>query len=201
MEVKEYPELLKSFIRQYKRLNENNWIKEIYTEEDISTDECITFGELIENICLCIPDSLKKSKITFVLQKSKNTSFDLNNGIIYLNISKKINTVISELFHELGHAIEIQNKEVLDHSLKLLSKKSNKSLKEITDLLGPKNDVWVPGEFIDPYVGKVYKDLMATEVVSMGFQYLYKNSADFEKKDPHHYSSVYRLLKYGNLDD
>lgn len=200
MEPKLYPQSLKSFIRQYKRLNENNWIKEIYTDEEISTDDCISYGELIENVCLCIPDLLKRKKITVVLDK-KNTHFDINNQILYINISKSIENIILELIHELGHVVENQNPDILKKSLNLIETKSGKNIEDIKEALSNKESLWVEGKFIDPYVGKIYKDLKATEVISMGFQYLYKDEQDFSKRDPHHYSIIYRLLKYGKLTD
>lgn len=194
-------ELLTIFRRKFSFLNTKQWIKEIYTEDSVSEDEAILFGELVEDVVLCIHDNLKHKKFTVVLNK-RESSFDINNYILYINISKEIDTIVMELLHELGHIVELQNPSVLNKSLNFLSIKTNKTVEEIDQLLVNKDNVWLEGQFIEPYVGKIYKN-KSTEVISMGFQYLYNsiNNQMFENKDIQHYKLVYDLLKDGKINE
>ena len=186
-----------NFKKTYKQSNKKNWIKEIYTDDSLSEDESLEFGELSEDICLCISDALKKKKFTLVLNK-KETSYDYKNNIIYWNISKSKDVIITEFLHELGHVVEHQNPEILNWSLAFVCDRSGKNIDDIKQETSIKNNVWFSGNFIEPYVGKVYKT-DATEIISMGFQYLYNNKEVFKQKDEYHYLMIDFILKNGTL--
>jgi hypothetical protein len=50
--------------------------------------------------------------------------------------------------------------------------------------------------FREPYVGKVYDGGRATEVMSMGLQYLYEDPLRFRNADPEHYYLTLGLIAY-----
>jgi hypothetical protein len=78
---------------------------------------------------------------------------------------------------------------------KALEKYKLRRLNEIRPLSDYKNnEVAFEDDFLDPYVGKVY-DRGDTEIVSMGLEWMYKNPAEFHKKDPDHFDLILRILK------
>jgi len=78
---------------------------------------------------------------------------------------------------------------------KALKKYKLRRLNEIQPLSDyKKNEVAFEDDFLDPYVGKVY-DKGDTEIVSMGLQWMYKNPAEFHKRDPDHFDLILRILR------
>jgi flagellar basal body-associated protein FliL len=47
---------------------------------------------------------------------------------------------------------------------------------------------------MDEYVGKIYKD-GATEVISMGIQYMVRNPALLAEKDPELFDLIWRIMR------
>jgi len=62
--------------------------------------------------------------------------------------------------------------------------------RKMSELTGSKEykdyEVARPDKFINPYIGRDYKGVY-TEVLSMGFQYLYQGAGDFYRRDPDHF--------------
>ena len=56
-----------------------------------------------------------------------------------------------------------------------------------------------PDKFIDPYMGKQYKkadgSYYATEVVSMGLEYMHSAPATLAMKDPEYFDFIFNLAR------
>jgi hypothetical protein len=56
-----------------------------------------------------------------------------------------------------------------------------------------------PDSFIDPYVGKVYRDrdgsIKWTEIVSMGIEAMWTDPAKFANDDPEHFDLIWKLMR------
>lgn len=87
----------------------------------------------------------------------------------------------SVFWHEFGHHIEFSNPEIYSAMVEFRNSRATSdqpvSMNELTNsTLYNEFEVALPGNYIDPYVGKVYPELpeggfSGTEVFSMGFQY------------------------------
>lgn len=104
------------------------------------------------------------------------------------------------LFHELGHFLEAQNPELAKAARAWRDARatgSKQSLRQLTGLDYQTSEQAVPDGFVNPYVGKVYRDGL-TEVVSTGLEHF--GSAEtmkhLLKEDPEHF-----YLTLGILDE
>lgn len=177
---------IKNLQNRYQIQSQKEWIKEIYTEDEISEEDCLFFGELLESIFNSFPDKLKKKKISILLTQIDKSSFDMANNIMNININKPRPKMIAEIFHEIGHVIEVQNPEILTQNRLFLSHRSNTNLEKIIEQ--SQLESTIKGNFIDPYIGKTYKQ--ATEVLSMGLQLIYMNYDELKASDPSYLNLV-----------
>ncbi|MCX6379709.1 MAG: hypothetical protein NT023_09585 [Armatimonadetes bacterium] len=101
--------------------------------------------------------------------------------------------------HELGHWLEDIDKSVLQKSLVFLRRRTvREPLERLRDLMenqsyGEAEMAW-KDKFLSPYVGKDYRG-RASEVVSMGVQYLCEFPEVFAQGDPEHFAFVYDVLR------
>ena len=98
------------------------------------------------------------------------------------------------IVHELGHYVEYR--ATLARKARLW-RNGRAAPGETVKSLGAKfgdDEVALWDKFIDPYVGKSYQS-GATEVVSMGLEYLYKDPIAFMKKDPDMFDFLVDLLR------
>ena len=107
-----------------------------------------------------------------------------------------VNTVV----HETGHWLEAHSPAVHDAAVEFLqSRIGNTSPTPINRLVGAKSynedEVAVADHFIDAYTGKVYPGMKATEVISMGLQYLHSDPASFAKRDPEMFTFMVDILR------
>jgi hypothetical protein len=112
--------------------------------------------------------------------------------------------------HEWGHYVENERPTVLHACTEFLYRRYQQAVrsgrarefevKPLKDLT--KIDAYRPDEvafrdrFRDPYVGKLYDRGRATEVMSMGLQYLYEDPLRFRSEDPEHYYLTLGLIAY-----
>lgn len=121
----------------------------------------------------------------------------------FINVGK--NTKGSEvIFHEVGHHLEYSFPELVESANAFITKRSKgrspQSLRQLTGIKGYKSDeMALPDEFIDPYVGKLYKD-RSTEVISMGVERFTssENMQKFRDKDPEHFHYILGVIAHVN---
>lgn len=103
------------------------------------------------------------------------------------------------IIHELGHILEVRGAGNLQKALDFYDRRTaGEALEKLSKLTGisaydPREKAR-PDKFIHPYMGKEYgRD--ATEIVSMGIEYMYDETARFAKEDPDYFDFIYNLLR------
>ena len=106
------------------------------------------------------------------------------------------NASFNTVHHELGHVIEDLSPHVKTRVMEFLEYRG-KGKKPVW--LGPpfgKKEIGYRGVFKDDYCGKVYpKDWNATEVLSMGIQYLLNDPTKFAAEDPEYFDFMVGVLR------
>jgi hypothetical protein len=109
--------------------------------------------------------------------------------------------------HEAGHYLEDLHREALKASKDFVEFRTEgtplKKLSEVVAGSGYRdNEVTREDEFINPYIGKDYGG-SATEVMSMGLQYLHKNPVELLTQDPGMFEHVVNVARgiHGNPEE
>ena len=109
------------------------------------------------------------------------------------------------VWHELGHWLEHENvaiAAIVKAWFKIRTKDDKETpLKNLIPGSGyASNEVAKPDNFIDPYIGKIYRVPNSTEVVSMGFEYLSdpKSAAILSQRDPDMFALILKLMEVAN---
>jgi len=105
----------------------------------------------------------------------------------------------STVIHEMGHWFEHNSPEVQERVQDWLAYRTHgEKLKEMSDIYPghgyDKGELTRADKFINAYIGKDYGDKISSEVVSMGFQYLFQKPAEFYAKDPDHFMFTMGLI-------
>lgn len=103
------------------------------------------------------------------------------------------------IIHELGHILEVRGAGNLQKALDFYDRRTaGEALEKLSKLTGV--SAYDPSEkarkdkFIHPYMGKEY-GRTATEIVSMGIEYIYDETVSFAKQDPDYFDFIYNLLR------
>lgn len=119
-------------------------------------------------------------------------------------------TGIEVIVHEMGHWLEHTDPNVHAKAVAFLERRTKgetaQKLKVLTGISAYKdNEIAMPDKFKSPYTGKVYswtnegsgkyERHAATEVVSMGLQYMYEDAEQFMKDDPDFFDFTYELMR------
>lgn len=132
------------------------------------------------------------------VKDERGRSFYNNNGMatLFQKSEPSDRSLKAVTVHELGHWFEDAARTTSYSNAFIKSRlKPGEKPKQL-----PKSRGYDPGEivykdkFFDPYVGKIYTH-RATEVISMGMQYMVTNAALFVKDDPDHFKYVYNTLR------
>jgi hypothetical protein len=110
-------------------------------------------------------------------------------------------------FHEMAHHIEYENPKLGAAALTWVKERATSKKTQSLNKLSKssdydKDEVAYPDKFIDPYVGKVYKEkgkeLPYTEVISMGIERFSspESMVKFYAKDPEHFHFTMGVLKH-----
>lgn len=143
------------------------------------------------------------SKDVMKKQYFKHSALENGSRAYYNPNLKRINmapgNLVSEAVHELGHSIEYESLEITLRSHEWRDRRTAgeewQRLSDITGNRGYRSDELAkPDRFIEPYIGKSYTHT-ATEVVSMGIQYMYEDAVLFARRDPDMFDFIYDLLR------
>ena len=102
-------------------------------------------------------------------------------------------------FHEAGHHIEFESNKLRDAANNWMYSRGNgkapQKLSKLTNINYDDSEVAIPGNFIDPYVGKIYPD-KSTEVISMGIQHFTdgKELSKLYRQDKDHFNFILGIL-------
>ena len=116
------------------------------------------------------------------------------------------NEKLDVIIHEFAHSLE-NNDYVLKQAVDFLNRRTEKSkvlkLRTISKAYNSKEE-YKKGGFFNPYVGKIYKNyspttknykgIVATEIISMGLEEMFRNPIKFKIQDPEHYDLIYNLF-------
>lgn len=102
------------------------------------------------------------------------------------------------VIHEFGHKLESSVPEIHNEALSFLERRTaGEEAKSLIELTGVKSfsadEIAKKDKFMDPYIGKLYNH-EATEVVSMGMQYMYERPVEFAIKDPDHFNFILKVM-------
>lgn len=100
--------------------------------------------------------------------------------------------------HEMAHAIDLQNDKVKQAALDFFNRRTKGLSDEPLSNFGSgydRSEMCKPDDFMDAYCGKVPTPLGATEIISMGVQYMYENPLRFATEDPEHFTLIYDLFR------
>lgn len=164
------------------------------------------FGKLVRG--KAIP-TLKEIEI------GKTENFDGSNrsGGSFANIERGmvfIDTAVSskedirrELFHEISHHLEQSHPDIVLASKSFIAGRASgppQTLNRIkkTSCYSP-DEIAYPDKFVNPYVGKIYNDVEATEVVSVGLEHFSSRDGmrDLFRNDREHFLFMVGILKGG----
>ncbi len=93
--------------------------------------------------------------------------------------------------HELGHALEFNHPEILEASLRFYDRRTAGEALRAMPFTREQSRF---DAFIDPYVGRDYART-ATEVLSMGIEYMSRSPLEFWQKDPDHFAYIWDILR------
>lgn len=113
----------------------------------------------------------------------------------------------SILFHEMAHHFEYNRKELAESSVGWIQSRATGKIAKLKDLTGNENyretEVALPDKFLNPYVGKVYRDSQgkikpATEVISMGVERFSdpRSMVRFYLQDPEHFKFTLGAIRH-----
>lgn len=160
-------------------------------DDTASKDALTFFNRLTSAGVLDFPDNARIS-LRFIRGRA---AYDPNLRLIYFSPDAPSSTFV----HEIGHWLEDNSGFVRDRSRTFYRQRTEG---EGTSWLGEryrtdeytKRDKW-----IDPYVGRWYADnegrQTATELASMGLQYLYADPFRLAKEDPWYFRWLYDTLR------
>lgn len=139
-----------------------------------------------------------KANVIPLNEKQRAYAYD---GEIFLtpNDVKGGRTVI----HEYAHIVEYGNARVHERCVEfLLNRAQDRTLHKLSDLTGDPeyadHEVAYKGNYVHPYVGKVYKwrgYRNSTEVLSMGLERLYADPIQFRKDDPGYFDFIVMMIR------
>ena len=104
------------------------------------------------------------------------------------------------MFHEMGHFIEFEDQRIGLASKEWVQSRATGEPEKLSKITGSSlyrdDEVAVPGDFIDPYAGKIYKN-ETSEVISIGMEAMTDASAmaDFYSRDPEHFFFVLGAMR------
>ena len=114
------------------------------------------------------------------------------------NLRVKPDTDVRVIVHELGHWLEDHNPEVHRKAVEFYDRRTaGESLARMGRGYG-KDEKTRFDKFLDPYMGKEYLyggDRYATEIVSMGAEYFYNQTARLAVEDPDMFDFIFNLFR------
>lgn len=128
-----------------------------------------------------------------------------NRSVYDGNLNVRENATVDEIIHELGHHLESShNEHVLQRAVEFYNLRTRgyplESVQQITgDRAYDKDEMTRRDKFFDPYIGIEYKDkdgqIYATEIISMGMQYMWKDPVKFAEEDPDYFDFMIDILR------
>jgi len=168
------------------------WVDSVDTRGITGENKEITFDALVDVYMLT--GGQGSPRIKKITNQADRASANKYTGEIALE--KKVDR--QQVFHEYAHFMEFENRQLAVASRKFIEDRATSAepmkLKDIDNSVPyGDNEMAFPGNFIHPYVGKIYGPSgWSTEVISMGVENFRdpKQMSSFYKQDPEHFNFV-----------
>lgn len=133
-------------------------------------------------------------KTVFVEYHNEPGRAHAKQGVLHIYSNTKEGVVA----HEAMHWVEYKSSDVLKRSQQYLDDRTKgekpKTLKSLNPYSNyPPHEIAKPDKFRDAYVGRIY-DFPATEITSMGIQYMFQGASHFANADPDHFRHVWESV-------
>jgi len=120
-----------------------------------------------------------------------------NKDSVYL---PPINRRKAVVVHELGHWLEDNDPKVHQKAIDFLEKRAGRErFEKLRDVTGNPSyrtdEITRKNKFLNAYMGKHYSGQHATEIISMGVEYMYVKPIEFATKDPEYFDFMYNLMR------
>lgn len=164
----------------------------LYKENKGSVDKAFKFfGEMVVSDKYSTANPVKIN----TLRAGARASTSLDGRSINIATSDAASTIV----HELGHTLEIRDPVRLQEALRFYKYRTAEEpligLKRATGLRGYRsNEVTRKDKFLSAYMGKDYNG-RATELTSMGLQYLYTQPGALASKDPEYFVFLINIAR------
>jgi hypothetical protein len=146
-----------------------------------STDE---FSRLVS------ADVAPKRPIEFRELPTGRAHYDPNTKAVSVAATTREDTIV----HELGHWLDNHNPEVQRKVTEFYNRRTQGYVIEPLGAGFDASEMTRRDKFLDPYMGKIYSD-GATEIVSMGAEYFYGQTARLAAEDPDMFDFIFNLLR------
>lgn len=144
----------------------------------------------------------KGSESLNTIVKTTNRAYANPNGDLNIGNNTKNGEVDKRvLFHEMAHHVEFENSRYSAAAREFVQSRATGEEMKLKDITGNpsygNSEKAIPGDFINPYVGKVYKS-GSTEVLSVGAERFHSKTTakNFIERDREHF-----LFTVGVLND
>jgi hypothetical protein len=103
--------------------------------------------------------------------------------------------------HEVAHVLEMNNPSVYQAAVAFRERRTQgektQSLRSATGVANyGAGERTRADKFLHPYMGKEYPSYMgATEIISMGLEYMYAEPVRFARDDPDYFDFIYTLMR------
>jgi len=116
--------------------------------------------------------------------------YDPNTRAVNVAATTREDTVV----HELGHWLDNHSPEVQRKVTAFYNRRTQGYALEPLGAGFDASEMTRRDKFLDPYMGKIYSD-GATEIVSMGAEYFYNQTARMAMEDPDMFDFIFNLLR------
>jgi hypothetical protein len=137
--------------------------------------------------------SVDGKQVKIARAKSTRASYVPGQDTVKLATRSNARTVV----HELGHWLEDNDPRIKAEAFRFFAQRTqgeaSKSLRSTTGLSYRSDEYTKTDQFLDAYMGKTYGQ-RATELISMGLEWMFAKPVEFATKDPEMFDWLYNLV-------
>ena len=173
--------------------------------EEYYRNSMVTLFALTNNTVTTLGEVFYGEPRAWAMAPSRSEEEDLDfPGTIDVGLSSDWYDQNRVFYHEFGHHVEFSNQKMAEEMANwVVSRATSTDPVSINELANSsfyeEDEVALPGNYFDPYVGKVYENdsgLISTEAFSMGFQY-FTDPVSMQvlyERDPEHFRLIVGAL-------
>ena len=150
------------------------------------------FSQLVDDSVITAGSSAKP---VFKSTGQQRSFFDPADSTVNMYAKAPARTVV----HELGHWLEEVNPDIHAKAVSFLERRTQGESDKWLGSGYAKHETARRDKFLSHYMGKIYKnrngDYYATEIVSMGLEYMHSDPYTLAKDDPDYFDFIYGLAR------